>query len=138
MSATAINARRRAVLAKRNARRELDQARFSVTIRALFHRRTYVQTEDGFRVRVFGDDAYDRTSDEDVRQWLLGKRYVEDLREGLEYVRPAYVKEMVRKGWLREDPVAGGTYAVTAACSERFRLPPVMGCKFPPAEGGAA
>lgn len=55
MSALAITPRRRATLAKRNACRELDQARFSVAVRALHHRREFIEREDGFRERVFGN-----------------------------------------------------------------------------------
>lgn len=135
MSALAITPRRRATLAKRNACRELDQARFSVAVRALHHRREFIEREDGFRERVFGNGYEDWTTDDDVRQWFGGLRYVEDLRSGLEFCRLEYIRSMVRKGWLVEDALAKGTFAITAACAERFKLPRVMGCAFPPATG---
>jgi hypothetical protein len=55
---------------------------------------------------------------------------IEDLREGLEFVREGYIQSMIVKGFLRKDPAAS-YYWITAKAAERFKLEPVMGCKFP-------
>ena len=91
----------------------------------------YRTVEEGgfeYRVRVWeqGDpDAFDC----DVQAWLSGCRVV-DLIEGLEFLRDAYVKTLVRQGYLRKDAV-GSFYWVTKQAAKRFKLPKVLGCEFP-------
>lgn len=90
----------------------------------------FTEDEDGRRIRIWGNGYEDWVRDEDVRAWLKGKRVVEDLRDGLEYVREAYIKNMVRDGYLRFDATAG-VYWITAKAAEKFNLPKVLGRAFP-------
>jgi hypothetical protein len=83
------------------------------------------------RVRQWGDGNEDWVTPEDVRNWLTGRRVVL-LSEGLEFCREAFIKGLVRDGYLRKDAHPGaGFYWVTAKAAEKFNLPRVMGCKFP-------
>jgi hypothetical protein len=100
-----------------------------VAMQAL-HGPQYEEDEEGRRIRVWGVAMEDWVTDDDVRSWLLNTRAVEDLRDGLEFVRETYIKTMVRDGYLRKDPQAA-YYWVTAKAAERFKLPRVMGCEFP-------
>lgn len=88
----------------------------------------FIEDEDGFRIRVWGDPNEDWTKDSDVRAWLVGKRAIEDLREGLEFVRESYVQSMIKQGFLKKD---GPLYWITAKAAARFDLPRVMGRAFP-------
>jgi len=90
----------------------------------------FIEDEDGFRIRQWGNGYEDWVRDEDVRTWLLGLRVVEDLRSGLEFCREGYIRNMVRDGYLRLDPTSG-FYWVTAKAAERYNLPRVMGKDFP-------
>jgi hypothetical protein len=141
---TKLTARRTAYLAKRNARRELDQARFSTAIAALVHKPTFVEDAEGNRVRVWSDastDAMGRqvksldvVKDEDVRAWLLGLR-VTTIAEGLEFVHEKYARGMIRDGYLRADVLDANRFWVTEKAAERWNLPKVMGCRFPAPTG---
>src|SRR5262249_46895902 len=55
----------------------------------------YEETRDGYRVRIWGDPNEDWVKKEDVRAWLTGVRVIDDLREGLEFVRESYIKTMI-------------------------------------------
>lgn len=92
-----------------------------------FKKPEYIEDENGFRVRVWGDGSFDYVKDEDVRAWLVGNRVIEDLRSGLEFVRESYIRKLVAEGYLRR---SGPLYWVTQKAADRFRLPPVMGCEF--------
>lgn len=144
MTTTTISARRLSYLAKRNARRELDQSRFSTAIAALAHKPEYVEDAEGNRIRVWSDASVDAqgrviksldvVKDEDVRAWLLGL-CVTSIAEALEFVHEKYVRGMIRDGFLRADPLASDRFWVTAKAAERWNLPKVLSCKFPPATG---
>lgn len=111
----------------------VTSARFSAAFRIANQNLQGVQfTEDadGFRVRVWGDWKEDWVKVEDVREWLLGLRVVEDLRTGLEFCRETYIKDMVKGDYLRFDPTAG-VYWITAKAAEKFDLPKVMNRAFP-------
>lgn len=90
----------------------------------------FTEDADGRRIRIWGNGYEDWVRDEDVRAWLVGLRVVEDLRDGLEYVREVYIKNMVRDGYLRFDATAG-VYWITAKAAEKFDLPKVLGRAFP-------
>ena len=65
-----------------------------------------------------------------MRAWLRGKRVIEDLRTGLEYVREGYITTMIREGYLRPD-LHAGFYWITAKAAEKFGLELVLGKAFP-------
>lgn len=90
----------------------------------------FTEDEDGRRIRIWGNGYEDYVTDDDVRAWLKGLRVVEDLRDGLEFVREGYIKSMVKDGHLRLDP-ATGVYWITAKAAEKFKLPKVLGRAFP-------
>lgn len=90
----------------------------------------YQEDKEGRRIRIWGDPNEDWVKPSDVRQWLTGQRVVDDLRDGLEYVRESYLTTMVREGYLRKDPQAP-YYWVTAKAAEKFNLPRVNGAAFP-------
>ncbi len=141
---TKISNRRLNVLAKRNARRELDQARFGTAIRAIVHKPVFEEDKDGNRIRVWSDCSYDKNGkvipsldtvkDEDVRGWLLNLRVTSKL-EALEYVHEKYLAGMIRDGLLRVNPICPAELWVTDKAAARWNLPRVLGCKFPPATG---
>gem|GEM_PF-6261296 len=141
---TKISPRRAKTLAARASRRELDAARFSSVVKAITHKPVFVEAEDGQRIRVWSDCTTDAAGrkvisldvvrDEDVRAWLLGNR-VTSIREGLEFVHEKYARGMIRDGFLRPDSCDPHQLWITDKAAERFNLPPVMGCKFPPATG---
>jgi hypothetical protein len=143
MPKSKITARRKAFLAKRNSARDLDSQRYSTAIRAISHKPNFVEEADGQRVRIWSDATKDKSgrvvqsldvvTDEDVRLWLLGERVV-TLRSGLEFCHQKYIAGMVREGYLRKDDAADWFW-VTAKAAERWSLPKVMGCKFPPETG---
>lgn len=113
------------------AKNAISDRRYSEAIRRAnlaFRRPTYIEDENGFRIRVWGDGSFDYVKDEDVRAWLLGNRVIEDLRSGLEFVRETYIRKLVAEGYLRAD---GYFYWVTRKAAKRFNLPRVMGCEFP-------
>jgi hypothetical protein len=90
----------------------------------------FEEDAEGRRIRIWGNGYEDWVRDEDVRNWLLGLRVVEDLRDGLEFCREAYIANMVKQDYLRLDPTTG-FYWITAKAAERYGLPKVMGRKFP-------
>jgi hypothetical protein len=135
--------RRKAYLAKREAKRTLEGQRFSSAVRAVMHKPKFVEEADGQRVRVWSDATTDASgriitsldvvTDEDVRAWLLNMRVV-TLRSGLEFCHPKYIAGMIRDGFLRKDDAADWFW-VTDKAAQRWNLPRIMGCKFPPATG---
>ncbi len=98
--------------------------------RILFNSTQYVEDEQGYRIRIWGNGNEDWVRDSDVRAWLRGKRVIEDLRTGLEYIREGYIAGMIKAGYLRPDMHAG-FYWITAKAAERFGLERVLGKAFP-------
>lgn len=90
----------------------------------------YEEDAGGRRRRIWGNGYEDYVTDDDVRAWLKGLRVVEDLDDGLEFVRPGYIQAMIQKGWLRRSS-SSPYYVITEACAQRFALAPVMGKAFP-------
>lgn len=91
---------------------------------------TYIEDEDGFRIRQWGNSNYDYVRDEDVGAWLRNVRVVEDLRSGLEFVRQSYIDMMIRQDYLRWD-TKHKFYWVTAKAALRYNLKKVINCDFP-------
>lgn len=111
------------------AKNAVNDRRFGRAVRIALHAWKGPQFEeiDGCKVRIWGDPNEDWTRDSDVRAWLLNLRAVEDLREGLEFVRESYLQSMVKQGFLKKD---GPLWWVTQKAADRFNLPKVMGKEF--------
>jgi hypothetical protein len=85
--------------------------------------------DEGRKIRLWsGNTHIDCVTNDDVRAWLIGLRVVEDLRDGLEFVRQSYIDGMVKSDLLRK---VGPHWWITRKCAERYDLPKVMGCAFP-------
>lgn len=85
----------------------------------------------GQKIRKWRDT--EDVSDKDIKQWLTGNRVIEDLKDGLEYVRPQTIQKLVDDGLLKKDPKAN-YYWVTKEAADKFDLKPVMDKKFPKAK----
>jgi hypothetical protein len=115
------------------AKNALNDGRYLAAVKRSnihFKKREYLETNDGYRIRIWTDPNHDFVRDEDVRGWLLNTRAIEDLQTGLEFVRESYIKGLIRDGYLRQDKFHK-FYWITAKAADRFKLPRVMGCKFP-------
>lgn len=109
----------------------VSNTRYGAAIRKAmmaFHGPRFEIDADGRKIRLWGDGYEDWVTDDDVRAWLVGLRVVEDLRDGLEFVRQSYIDKMVKDDMLRK---VGPHWWITRKCADRFKLPKVMGCDFP-------
>ena len=94
---------------------------------AIFNARpTFVEDADGYRIRVWSDQ--DISSNDNVTRWLKGVKVVEDLREGLEYVKQSTIDRLIKEGSLRK---VGLFYWVTADAAVKYSLPRIPHHKFP-------
>ena len=114
-----------------SAKKAISDPRYSQAIRyALqsWNGPEFVYDEDGRKIRVWGDRFEDPTTYDDVRDWLRGQRVVEDLRDGLEFVRDTFIQRMVKEDQLRK---INGMWWITKKAADKYGLEPVMGCAFP-------
>jgi hypothetical protein len=92
--------------------------------------RKYEEDEHGDRIRVFGKGEARRITNDDIREWLLGKR-VTDVTEAREFVTEAAFKWCERHGYIRKDSAGLPRWWVTRKAADELKLPRVLNCKFP-------